>query len=165
MVPRITPACAGKTRPVPFKAFIEWDHPRVCGKDLCRISPIRWFLGSPPRVRERPCLGYAICSMVRITPACAGKTIYAHPVYDQDEDHPRVCGKDWMAGRAPALRKRITPACAGKTGPAYTKAILQRDHPRVCGKDEPGEAAYWGIMGSPPRVRERRTCPRWPSLG
>ena len=30
----ITPACAGKTQHRWFGLELEWDHPRVCGKDL-----------------------------------------------------------------------------------------------------------------------------------
>ena len=48
----ITPACAGRTRPLPYLQFLNQDHPRVCGKngDACVGGNAR--IGSPPRVRE-----------------------------------------------------------------------------------------------------------------
>ena len=52
-----------------------------------------WALGSPPRVR-----GIEVDDLLelyerRITPACAGNSIFVN--YDDfyDRDHPRVCGE------------------------------------------------------------------------
>ena len=70
-----------------------------------------------------------------ITPACAGKTVYNMNIIIAVEDHPRVCGENWIrqrsidsqSGSPPRVRGkrvqqeykltgfRITPACAGKT--------------------------------------------------
>ena len=51
---------------------------------------------------------------------------------------------------------RITPACAGKTGLAILRRHLARDHPRVCGKNNHVPVRIDEILGSPPRVREKR---------
>ena len=71
---RITPACAGKTaRPFVLLPRGE-DHPRVCGENAlvpCAVSSDR---GSPPRVRGKLGIRIARLFVVRITPACAGKT-------------------------------------------------------------------------------------------
>ena len=32
---RITPACAGKARKLSLPVVLVWDHPRVCGKNVC----------------------------------------------------------------------------------------------------------------------------------
>ena len=93
-VPRITPACAGKTSCFSAYDFRSWDHPRVCGKDSSIISELTIKLGSPPRVRERRYLLATVPVCCGITPACAGKTAFRRSFYLQFGDHPRVCGKD-----------------------------------------------------------------------
>ena len=50
---RITPAHAGKSRSIPSKSAMPWDHPRACGEkdgDLTRTTPTA---GSPPRMRGK----------------------------------------------------------------------------------------------------------------
>ena len=51
-----------------------WDHPRVCGEKAECSKKTVYKRGSPPRVRgkERHCL-WAV-PLLRITPACAGKS-------------------------------------------------------------------------------------------
>ena len=85
MPPRITPACAGKSKRRGGALALEEDHPRVCGeKLLCRItygSP----QGSPPRVRGKEEIIGIPANIVRITPACAGKRLKkAHKIKDFD---------------------------------------------------------------------------------
>ena len=131
---RITPACAGKTRPAWEKAVVGADHPRVCGENAGSHSYIVKEHGSPPRVRGKP-IDTSPSTATWITPACAGKTFSASKRLGKNTDHPRVCGENRMhslsplqsngspprvrgkqlpAGRLPAS-PRITPACAGKT--------------------------------------------------
>ena len=91
--------------------------------------------GSPPRVRGKPCRLTSCRLHVRITPACAGKTLFAEARHSRRADHPRVCGENIFprmirrsgGGSPPRVRgklvwygltwslERITPACAGKT--------------------------------------------------
>ncbi len=91
---RITPACAGKTFHGAMIGFDSEDHPRVCGKDYFASSFFVGAGGSPPRVRERLLSSLLLSCLVRITPACAGKTVVIAIVEVGEEDHPRVCGKD-----------------------------------------------------------------------
>ena len=132
---RITPACAGKTRML-FRYYdISEDHPRVCGENNYRSWYNRGKRGSPPRVRGKLSLTIRLLTIVRITPACAGKTMKEIARISVNEDHPRVCGEncgeDYFIGlgqgspprvrgkHVPGLHflltHRITPACAGKT--------------------------------------------------
>ena len=73
--------------------------------------------------------------LLRITPACAGKTAAVYKDLTGEKDHPRVCGENFHVklitivriGSPPRVRGkqqwvltvlthgRITPACAGKT--------------------------------------------------
>ena len=113
----------------------------------------------------------------RITPACAGKTSEDWNPYELVTDHPRVCGEngrtEWDAlredGSPPRVRgklfvtacgfsfSRITPACAAKTMRLSCSQGLWPDHPRVCGENiEIVETPVLNI-GSPPRVRGKRS--------
>ena len=69
----ITPACAGKRAALwQHYAGVE-DHPRVCGEKSYVKMTLRWFAGSPPRVRGKASgPGFGVDAL-RITPACAGK--------------------------------------------------------------------------------------------
>ena len=72
--PRITPACAGKTLAAHHIDCIHPDHPRVCGENLksCKVPFV--VHGSPPRVRGKLQFLSECHVLLRITPACAGKT-------------------------------------------------------------------------------------------
>ena len=90
----ITPACAGKTYYVWLGFWPIQDHTRVCGKNLAvNVLPL-WVIGSHPRVREKQIPSAIRRPLVRITPACAGKTYHKLLWYEQDQDHTRVCGKN-----------------------------------------------------------------------
>ena len=52
---------------------------------------------------------------------------------------------------------RITPACAGKTVPSDQRSCSPWDHPRVCGKNKFQRSDMSFRLGSPPRVREKRS--------
>ena len=71
----ITPACAGKTQDFRIADHRREDHPRMCGKDPADAAGLSAKAGSPPHVRERrPAVDEKTTDM-RITPACAGKTV------------------------------------------------------------------------------------------
>ena len=192
----IPPACAGKTRNGIAGTDGGRDHPRMCGKDRFNLCLVASYTGSPPHVRERQTAGrrrlwYTVGSpphvrerhqyryvpglTARITPACAGKTIYYRNWPRTPWDHPRMCGKDayyqclaiHLIGSPPHVRERlnlifdefdkvrITPACAGKTAAWLFFFSLRQDHPRMCGKDIVSGNAKFFSPGSPPHVRER----------
>ena len=131
----ITPACAGKTQGDNQGKPGSQDHPRVCGENRPKTRSIWSLRGSPPRVRgKRRHIGI-MQSGLRITPACAGKTVSSRYDLLIAEDHPRVCGENLCSTKAccgaigspPRVRGKrardyvqmrytgITPACAGKT--------------------------------------------------
>ena len=107
----------------------------MCGENSVLRGVNSLLIGSPPHVRgKRSCLG-EINFCTRITPACAGKTLWLIDLLKQLRDHPRMCGenlvtlviKATLLGSPPHVRgkpntpvdannhARITPACAGKT--------------------------------------------------
>ena len=132
---RITPACAGKTVAIILSGTAFADHPRVCGENRCKVGGGCTCGGSPPRVRGKLLNHLYHCHIVRITPACAGKTQLCRLCPAPFSDHPRVCGENarkermalYCVGSPPRVRgkrcadcplrrpRRITPACAGKT--------------------------------------------------
>ena len=90
---RITPACAGKRAGDTESGRKAGDHPRVCGEKFSYEWGSRGRKGSPPRVRGKACCMTQRQRRIRITPACAGKSISTlFPACD-GQDHPRVCGE------------------------------------------------------------------------
>ena len=112
-------------------------------------------------------------SMVRITPADAGKTGFVSGKLGYFQDHPRGCGENCFrvhpasscTGSPPRMRGKlrgacrdamlrgITPADAGKTKHAANRVNLLRDHPRGCGENQPSCPKPLPLLGSPPRMR------------
>ena len=107
----------------------------MCGEQRL-LLPEQFILpGSPPRVRGTASDSNVIGAVFRITPACAGNSFSSIRNYNQDRDHPRVCGEQFagigknmaLGGSPPRVRGtasgictvtsiyRITPACAGNS--------------------------------------------------
>ena len=170
---RITPAGAGKTIfHQSFQRHIR-DHPRRCGENRKLFNKICADKGSPPQVRGKPIPKYVKASLIRITPAGAGKTRLPHRINFVGRDHPRRCGENVAtttticpaAGSPPQVRgklpadlnqnavNRITPAGAGKTVQVVRCKDCVQDHPRRCGENSLTRSARPSPMGSPPRMR------------
>ena len=129
--------------------------------------------GSPPHVRGKRVMWGPDEIMVRITPACAGKTRDSGHSGRRTEDHPRMCGENTSfgvcggvtSGSPPHVRGKrihyekvsvswgITPACAGKTGMLRCSIKPRRDHPRMCGENLTMNNETKRDVGSPPHVR------------
>ena len=130
----ITPACAGKSSSGLASACGSGDHPRVCGEKFNLKEMSKTLLGSPPRMQGKDIFPDGLPCAVRITPACAGKSLWCAQGQAQERDHPRVCEeKNFLllmtsrrSGSPPRVRGKgqepseshplpgITPACAGK---------------------------------------------------
>ena len=110
---RVTPACAGNTRPRRPCRCPAADHPRLRGEHTGWRSSVNCLNGSPPLARgarddllgreqlhrvPQPARGAAFDVVdlereVRITPACAGSTVLWHFALRRHSDHPRLCGE------------------------------------------------------------------------
>ena len=90
---RITPACAGKSCPLPRRTVSVRDHPRVCGEKRPDWKNEVELVGSPPRVRGKGEQTARPHYHMRITPACAGKRAGSSGNSSTAGDHPRVCGE------------------------------------------------------------------------
>ena len=129
--------------------------------------------GSPPLARGVPIISVALFAGRRITPACAGSTLYHLFSFSFSKDHPRLRGeysltmlqKETIIGSPPlargVLRKmlkerklsRITPACAGSTNFICHPVSPFRDHPRLRGEYSSRVTASITPPGSPPLAR------------
>ena len=96
LIVRISPACAGKTTLIKISGETPKDHPRVCGENRSLLFQLALCVGSPPRVRGKLLYSYGVNNCVRITPACAGKTLTKDNAPIKEKDHPRVCGENIM---------------------------------------------------------------------
>ena len=118
------------------------------------LEKITWNLGSPPPMRGKVFLAPLVLSVIRITPAYAGKSVQRSKYFNSIRDHPRLCGEksrivifySSVIGSPPPMRgkvsikakkavmMRITPAYAGKSrGNCFTDRF-EGDHPRLCGE-------------------------------
>ncbi len=68
--------------------------PRIRGKDLIDKDGIDVKEGSPPHTRERLYNITYHTTLLRITPAYAGKTLLTTRSLTLFQDHPRIRGKD-----------------------------------------------------------------------
>ena len=111
---RITPAYAGKRTPTARRTHRWEDHPRICGEKHVHLMIAVNSRGSPPHMRGKVIKRDRICALERITPAYAGKSLYAGSL--------DLCGNGsppHMRGKVASWKKStvlmgITPAYAGK---------------------------------------------------
>ena len=71
---RITPAYAGKSRDSGVVVAVVRDHPRLCGEKCQRCVWSCPCEGSPPPMRGKERARNVLKSIIRITPAYAGKS-------------------------------------------------------------------------------------------
>ena len=154
--PRITPACAGKSRWRESRAPEPRDHPRLRGEKRAACPRAPEASGSPPLARGKEYRIYQPGMAGRITPACAGKRFKLKITRKTQKDHPRLRGEKLLVrllllvivGSPPLARGKafdnrriscgfgITPACAGKRPPLQAAADPDRGSPPLArGKD------------------------------
>ena len=89
----ITPACAGKSWKTVFTKSCLQDHPRMRGEKPSASWLGLISVGSPPHARGKGPLFNHRSPLVRITPACAGKSFHDLTERIKIEDHPRMRGE------------------------------------------------------------------------
>ncbi len=164
VLPRITPARAGKRGNCLESSCKAWDHPRACGEKIPMTRIVEEIQGSPPRVRGKATKGAGNGEDVGITPARAGKRRRRERNVLRCRDHPRACGEkgDAMSvdaivqGSPPRVRGKvpaglesafpngITPARAGKRRRRDYHSSSSGDHPRACGEKTPERRLWTG---------------------
>ena len=90
---RITPACAGST--ARGNVFLQrfQDHPRLRGEYFISLGTDTEILGSPPLARGVLSIFQKLRNLIRITPACAGSTLFVDNSFAANRDHPRLRGE------------------------------------------------------------------------
>ena len=73
-MPRLIPACAGKTRSHSWNSSRRPAHPRVCGENRDEALKEYQEYGSSPRVRGKLRDDIKARKISGLIPACAGKT-------------------------------------------------------------------------------------------
>ena len=151
---RITPACAGNTHIMLPSGIIRWDHPRLRGEYFIDDYDTMCDEGSPPLARGIRNRNSTVLPSMRITPACAGNTLFCRFHSPTCKDHPRLRGEYYATdfgylpytGSPPLARgiqatimyhwqfAGITPACAGNTTIVIFCKVYIRDHPRLRGE-------------------------------
>ena len=145
----------------------------MCGENSTLIARLGGDWGSSPRVRGKPRPHRRILGVLRLIPACAGKTLSSKSRARVTSAHPRMCGENTfpfsscieMLGSSPRVRGklsevlhairrvRLIPACAGKTSAAPPWPWTSTAHPRVCGENLTMGDTAADSFGSSPRVR------------
>ena len=92
------PRMRGKRSAKPLHSYNSWDHPRVCGEKGDGSSAAAAEPGSPPRMRGKVLLSPFFQPMPGITPAYAGKRVFASTRLCNSRDHPRMCGEKQIKG-------------------------------------------------------------------
>ena len=110
----ITPAYAGKSGTGSGPAPGPKDHPRVCGEKIAGAAKNLGSMGSPPRMRGKVTLLYALADKEGITPAYAGKRHYDNKAPLHPRDHPRVCGEKATLTLKARVAKGSPPRMRGK---------------------------------------------------
>ena len=90
---------------------------------------------------------------IKITPACAGKSLHCFHRAMLAQDHPRVCWEKGGGAKDCLQSGGIAPACAGKRFMSDSRPWSGRDHPRICGEKKTRAATASNASGSPPRLR------------
>ena len=68
----------------------------MCGENNLIITVLSAVAGSPPHVRGKLSLKCRCFCLFGITPACAGKTDLRAQHQVAIEDHPRMCGENFL---------------------------------------------------------------------
>ena len=130
-------------------------------------------VGPSPRVRGAVCSSQATTSCGGTIPAGAGSRRSCRRARLTTGDHPRGCGEQAPAGRAPwcargpsprvrgagrcggyrAAQAGTIPAGAGSRSRLWRAAPVERDHPRGCGEQASSRWRWTPTPGPSPRVR------------
>ena len=125
------------------------------GMTLCFPAVDEDFWIAPPHARGRQNALTVSRRVVRITPACAGKTrSYRRSSPSRPGSPPHARGRHRRRAGG-AGQARITPACAGKTARTLPSRRRAADHPRMRGEDLVDSPVPLTSRGSPPHARGR----------
>ena len=152
---RNIPAYAGKTHAENLTKQAREEHPRVCGENGIRVLYPQGGIGTSPRMRGKLRARCRRPEPPRNIPAYAGKTAVMHFAFDQQTEHPRVCGENLAARTAGYPVCGTSPRMRGKLRMAI-EAVIPLRNPRVCGENRLGRVQRELGTGTSPRMRGKR---------
>ena len=161
----ITPADAGKTVAIRIRKQIKRDHPRGCGENAAKVFQRLPYKGSPPRMRGKRSVYISPCSLPRITPADAGKTVHPSVFQYIVQDHPRGRGENRVYYDTHTCSMGSPPQVRGKQNHSPPMQLQVTDHPRRCGENVCRRNICMFFAGSPPQVRGKHHVNAPPSSG
>ena len=174
----LIPAHAGKTILLTERKVSAWAHPRSRGENLTGRQGLGKSWGSSPLTRGKQ-TRWALSDLEqRLIPAHAGKTGFAHGVFDLPRAHPRSRGENIKTGlsenahlgSSPLTRgkpsprrdsrpsRRLIPAHAGKTVPDSRDRFPCRAHPRSRGENTWAVIGFGRAAGSSPLTRGKQVA-------
>ena len=109
--------------------------------------------GSPPLARGKLANPVEQCTGTRITPACAGKTVFLSPYHIALEDHPRLRGENSLRFRTRCTLRGSPPLARGKLYELWLLDTPHMDHPRLRGENPTPPMITSAVRGSPPLAR------------
>ena len=111
---RLTPACAGKTEASAASTAASRAHPRMRGEDDDKAPAAGMMNGSPPHARGRRVQARRGNHFLRLTPACAGKTVDSESPWSFAKAHPRMRGEDSPTSRRNLIARGSPPHARGR---------------------------------------------------
>ena len=151
---RIIPTCVGSILPKLPTAWLQPDHPHVCGEHSGAVQTAGVQTGSSPRVWGALPKWSLRAPLIGIIPTCVGSIFNDSRAVFLTWDHPHVCGEHrndvlveldghgssprvWGAFCCPCVCVcvlGIIPTCVGSIGGNVIFLLLISDHPHVCGE-------------------------------
>ena len=110
----LIPACAGKTLLGKLEGDEAGAHPRVCGENCPSVVQATSVAGSSPRVRGKRSSRSLRPRLLRLIPACAGKTCSPSLPLKKAPAHPRVCGENGVGHFGDDSDRGSSPRVRGK---------------------------------------------------
>ena len=91
---RFTPTLVGKTLFAGFVNGVIGVHPHACGENASAETPVRWDIGSPPRLWGKRSPTNGTTALARFTPTLVGKTDRMVMFPPTQSVHPHACGEN-----------------------------------------------------------------------
>ena len=152
-LPRITPACAGKSPMHSGRRRNTSDHPRLRGEKSSALEKSQTALGSPPLARGKATSASTSPAPPSDHPRLRGEKNERMAILSREEGSPPLARGKVFDEYMEKYKLRITPACAGKssTPPGIFRGM--RDHPRLRGEKTLTLTMMDWELGPPPLAR------------
>ena len=148
---------------MPLRSHSTQDHPRTRGEKIMIRFEYSRYSGSPPHTRGEGKEIFKPSTVLRITPAHAGRSDFISDRCDRVQDHPPHTRGEGVVAVLLRLAVGITPAHAGRRKAGRRKESGFQDHPRTRGEKNIFCEPKFTLTGSPPHTRgeEGLAHPLW----